>query len=35
MERYEKDRVVVLFDTVGYKKLGVTLVVERGLLKPE
>jgi ATP-dependent DNA helicase RecQ len=31
--RYEEDRVVVLFDTVGYKTLSVPAVVERGLLR--
>jgi len=31
--RYEDDKVVVLFDTVGYKTLSVTTVVERGLLQ--
>jgi ATP-dependent DNA helicase RecQ len=31
--RYEDDRVVVLFDTVGYKTLSVPAVVERGLLQ--
>jgi ATP-dependent DNA helicase RecQ len=30
--RYEEDRVVVLFDTVGYKTLSVPAVIERGLL---
>ncbi|MDQ1684101.1 MAG: ATP-dependent helicase RecQ [Frankiaceae bacterium] len=30
--RYEEDKVVVLFDTVGYKTLSVPAVVERGLL---
>ena len=31
--RYEEDKVVVLFDTVGYKTLSVRAVVERGLLQ--
>jgi ATP-dependent DNA helicase RecQ len=31
--RYEDDKVVVLFDTVGYKTLSVRAVVERGLLR--
>ena len=30
--RYEDDKVVVLFDSVGYKTLSVRAVVERGLL---
>ena len=29
---YEKDRVVVLFDTVGYKTLSVRIAHQRGLL---
>jgi ATP-dependent DNA helicase RecQ len=32
--RYEADKIVVLFDTVGYKTLGVGIVTERGLLEP-
>jgi ATP-dependent DNA helicase RecQ len=32
--RYEEDKIVVLFDTVGYKTLGVGIVTERGLLEP-
>ena len=32
VQRYEGDKMVVLFDEVGYKTLGVDLVVERGLL---
>ncbi len=32
VQRYEEDALVVLFDSVGYKKLGVSLVLERGLL---
>ncbi|MFL5886475.1 MAG: helicase-related protein, partial [Thermoleophilaceae bacterium] len=35
VQRYEDDSVVVLFDTVGYKQLGIDLVAERGLLEPE
>jgi ATP-dependent DNA helicase RecQ len=32
VQRYEEDAVVVLFDSVGYKKLGLDIVLERGLL---
>ena len=32
MEHYEEGSVVVLFESVGYKKLGVDIVLERGLL---
>ncbi len=32
--RYDGDKIVVLFDDVGYKTLGVDLVVERDLLRP-
>jgi ATP-dependent DNA helicase RecQ len=32
VQRYEDDAVVVLFESVGYKKLGVDIVLERGLL---
>jgi ATP-dependent DNA helicase RecQ len=32
VQRYEAAAVVVLFDSVGYKKLGVEIVLERGLL---
>ena len=32
--RYEGDRVVVLFDDVGYKTLAIATVLERGLLEP-
>jgi ATP-dependent DNA helicase RecQ len=35
VQRIEEGQVVVLFETVGYKKLGVDLVTERGLLVPE
>jgi ATP-dependent DNA helicase RecQ len=31
--RYEDDKVVVLFDSVGYKTLSVRAVIERGLLQ--
>ncbi len=33
VQRYEGDKVVVLFDEVGWKTLEVDLVVERGLLE--
>ena len=32
--RYEGDKMVILFDEVGYKTLGVDFVRRRGLLKP-
>ena len=32
VQRYERGSVVVLFESVGYKKLGVDIVLERGLL---
>jgi ATP-dependent DNA helicase RecQ len=32
VQRYEEGAVVVLFESVGYKKLGVDIVLERGLL---
>jgi ATP-dependent DNA helicase RecQ len=32
VQRYESGAVVVLFDSVGYKKLGLEMVKERGLL---
>jgi ATP-dependent DNA helicase RecQ len=35
VQRYEDDEVVVLFDSVGYKTLGVPLVLERELLTAE
>src|SRR3954447_594377 len=35
VERYEEGEVVVLFDSVGYKKLGLEMVEERGLLSAE
>jgi ATP-dependent DNA helicase RecQ len=34
LQRYEDDRVVVLFDDVGYKSLALELVNGRGLLRP-
>ncbi len=34
VQRYEGDKMVVLFDEVGYKTLGVDLVEEQGLLEP-
>ena len=33
VQRYDGDHMVVLFDDVGYKTLGVALVVERALLE--
>ena len=35
VQRYEDGQVVVLFDSVGYKKLGLAIVAERELLAPE
>ena len=35
VQRYEENQVVVLFDSVGYKKLGLEIVAQRGLLAPE
>jgi ATP-dependent DNA helicase RecQ len=35
VQRVEDGQVVVLFESVGYKKLGVDLVLERGLLEPD
>ncbi len=32
--RYEGDKIVVLFESVGYKTLGLNVVAERGLLAP-
>ncbi len=32
--RYEQDRVIVLFDEVGYKTLSVPVVLKQGLLRP-
>ena len=34
VQRYEADKMVVLFDDVGYKTLSVELVVEHELLEP-
>jgi ATP-dependent DNA helicase RecQ len=34
VEHYEDDAVVVLFDTVGYKKMALDFVVETGALRP-
>jgi ATP-dependent DNA helicase RecQ len=34
LQRYEADKIVVLFDDVGYKTLDAGLVRERGLLEP-
>jgi ATP-dependent DNA helicase RecQ len=31
--RYEGDKIVILFDQVGYKTLGVNIALQRGLLK--
>jgi ATP-dependent DNA helicase RecQ len=35
VQRIEQGQIVVLFDAVGYKRLGVELVQERGLLERE
>src|SRR3954468_3901320 len=35
VQRYDGDQLVVLFDSVGYKQLGLSLVEERGLLRAE
>jgi ATP-dependent DNA helicase RecQ len=32
--RYEGDKMLVLFDQVGYKTLAASIVVEQGLLAP-
>ena len=32
-QEYEDDKMVVLFDEVGYKTLSVDIVTERGLLE--
>jgi ATP-dependent DNA helicase RecQ len=32
VQRYEEGAMVVLFESVGYKKLGIDIVLERGLL---
>ena len=34
VQRYEAGKIVLLFDTVGYKSLDIALAVERGLLSP-
>jgi ATP-dependent DNA helicase RecQ len=34
VQRIEDGQIVVLFESVGYKKLGVDLVEQRGLLEP-
>jgi ATP-dependent DNA helicase RecQ len=34
VQRYDRDRVVVLFEAVGYRTLALTLVEEEGLLQP-
>ena len=34
VERYEGNKMVVLFDTVGYKTLAVDVVTQNGLLQP-
>jgi ATP-dependent DNA helicase RecQ len=33
VQRYEGDKMVVLFDEVGYKTLSVDVVTENGLLE--
>jgi ATP-dependent DNA helicase RecQ len=33
LQRYDGDRLVVLFDDVGYKSLALELVADRGLLR--
>jgi ATP-dependent DNA helicase RecQ len=35
VQRYDDDQLVVLFDSVGYKQLGLDIVEGRGLLEPE
>ena len=35
VQRVEQDQILVLFDAVGYKQLGVELVQQRGLLESE
>ncbi len=32
--RYEDDKIVILFDQVGYKTLAVGSATENGLLRP-
>ena len=34
VERYEGGKMIVLFDTVGYKTLAVDVVTQNGLLQP-
>ena len=34
VQRYDRDRVVVLFEAVGYRTLALSLVEEEGLLQP-
>ena len=34
MECYEGGKLIVLFDTVGYKTLAVDVVTQNGLLQP-
>ena len=34
VQRYDRDRVVVLFESVGYRTLALSLVEEEGLLSP-
>ncbi len=33
IQRYEGGKMVILFDEVGYKTLGIELVIEHGLLE--
>ena len=33
VQRYEGDKVVVLFNKVGYKTLATNIVIEQGLLR--
>ena len=35
VQRYDGGQVTVLFETVGYRTLGVDLVLERGLLSAD
>jgi ATP-dependent DNA helicase RecQ len=34
VQRYDEDRVIVLFEAVGYKTLGLEFVAEHELLRP-
>ncbi|MDQ4048841.1 MAG: DUF3553 domain-containing protein, partial [Actinomycetota bacterium] len=34
VQRYEGDRVVVLFESVGYRTLGIDMVLDRELMRP-